>query len=196
MYFNAVGVSSSTGGPAVSGWYYCVMSSTTVGQAYAGVADLSGEWYAKPPETLGVVLSTTAGTCIPTLNTHFIAQRIKVPGGSLGASGILRVSDMVVCSSSANNKVSNLRFGGVTICGNAAGAAIVVTKSVRRQGLLYNRDDPKKQLYQGNIFYGLTDGAVSTATVDSTVDQYVDVTCGMAAATEWCGVRSLMVEIL
>lgn len=196
MFFNAVGVAGSVGGPAVSGWYYCVMSSTTVGQAYSILEYQTGEWLVRQPSALPDLLATTAGANTPTLNNHFVGPRIRVPAGTLGLNGVLRIHDLVIVSSSANAKSTIMRFGNASVCSNAAGAAITTTKTVRRIGFVYAQGATNKQIVQSNIFYGPVAADAAAATVDTAMDQYVDATVSITNAADWCGIASLFVEVL
>ena len=196
MYFNAVGEAGSVGGPAVSGWYYCIMSSTTVGKMYGGPADQAGEWLARIPSVLPSVTSTTAGANTPTINTSIVGPRILIPANTLGENGVLRVNDLLCVSNSAQQKTAASRIGPIVLVHNSAGALITTVNNVRRVSMLYMAGDRTKQFVQSNQYYGTTPAAAVFYSVDMGVDQYLETVVGITNVADWCGVLSLIAEVL
>lgn len=196
MYFNAVGVAGSVGGPAVSGWYYCIMSSTTVGKMYGGPADQAGEWLARIPSVLPSATSTTAGANTPTINTSIVGPRILIPANTLGENGVLRVTDLLCVSNSAQQKTAASRIGAIVLANNSVGSVITTANNVRRVSMLYMAGDRTKQFVQPYQYYGISPVAAIFYAVDMGVDQYLETAVGITNVADWCGVQSLIAEVL
>jgi len=127
IYFSGVGVNSSGGGPTSSGLYWCVMLSTTDGQAYALQAinivtsvlvtlatsafipfiPLSNQIAGQLPVTAGSHVQTTSAD-IPLIN-------ITIPAGFMGKNGAFRQITSVSMTNSAGSKSLKSKFGGTTI---------------------------------------------------------------------------------
>lgn len=181
LYFNGVGINGTTGGPATSGYYWCVMSSTTQGVAYAEKFD--PEIGAVPNlVTSTTPLVTVIGTNAPTLNTYITAAKVTIAGGSIGANGIIKGHDFLSFSNSANTKYASVRLGGEPIVYPAGLSSQV---SARREYWMYNRGVEDANLIQTFVYFGPTTGQPTLASINTAVDQPVVYALYIAAATDF-----------
>ena len=181
LYFNGVGINGTTGGPATSGYYWCVMSSATQGIAYA--ENFNPEIGAVPNlVTSTTPLVTVIGTNAPTLNTYITAAKVTIAGGSIGANGILKGHDFLSFSSSANTKYASVRLGGEPI---AYPAGLSSQVSARREYWMYNRGAEDANLIQTFVYFGPTTGQPTLASINTAVDQPLVYALYIAAATDF-----------
>jgi hypothetical protein len=88
LYLPAGAVS---GGAA--GLYWCVMSSTTVGQVYTKFADTSQNFVPSIPTGTLVNAVGSNAAYTQTINVSIVLCKITIPAGSLGANGQLRINN-------------------------------------------------------------------------------------------------------
>ena len=194
LWFSGAGAVGSTGGPAVSGLYWCVMSSTTSGQAYNVKADPASEFvpyiYAGSPSTL----PTTVGSHYAAVGTLITVASIRVPAGILGASGSIHGHDFLLYCNSAGIKRSMVLFGPTTIMSNNAGANMSVQTCARREWFMYQMDDGSSQLAQSSVQLGSTSGQSAFFELNMNADQFLRVALNVDAATDYIMVQHLFVE--
>ena len=205
--FVGVGVNSSTGGPAATGLYWCVMNSTTEGQAYAfpsittstavPVINLTNAPtssfvpYIPLASQLNGLLPTTAGTHAPTTNNYIAVASVLIPGNLMGANGCIRIDSYASINSSAGTKGIANGFGGNVFLGTGGTTAVALGSS----NLVRNRGVTNAQV-NGPIgtFTGTT---ASFLSVDTTVDQYAIITLNQISDSgDWIILQGATVEIL
>lgn len=184
LYFNGVGINGTTGGPATSGYYWCIMSSTTQGVAYAEKFD----------PTLGSIpkrvanptaLITVTGANAPTLNTYITAAKVTIAGGSIGANGILKGRDYLSYNNSATLKSSIVTFSSTTLISNNAGGSFSTQRGARREYTLYNIGFEDRNLSQQNIYTGSVVAQAALGSIDTAVDQQMTYILSTSSATDF-----------
>jgi hypothetical protein len=189
LYLPAGAVS---GGAA--GLYWCVMSSTTVGQVYTTFADTSQKFtpYIPTGSLVNAVGSNAAYTQI--INTNITLINAIVPGNSMGASGGLRSMQQFSCANNANGKSVQLQFGSGSIIYSAgisgsAGAQTLAT--IRNCGVT------NSQVSNFNSLTGLgTSANMGYYSNDTTVDQPILVLANISVATDYIIFEAGSLEVL
>lgn len=194
LWFSGVGAVGSTGGPAATGLYWCIMSSPTSGQAYSVKADPASEFVpyiyagALPP------LPTTAGSHIAATGVFITVASVKIPGGLLGPSGSIHGHDFLLYNNTAGIKRSTVLFGPTTLMSNNAGASLSVQTCVRREWFLYQVDDGASQLSQSSVHFGSTSGQSVVFSTNMSTDQSLRLALSLDVATDVILVQHLFVE--
>lgn len=176
IYFAGAGINGSTGGPAASGLYWCLMSSATDGQAYALSGDPSVAWVPYVPAATPPLLATTSGSHIPTLSVNITALNVTVPAGLLGKSGAIHGRDAIICSNSANPKPSLVQLAGSALMSNNAGGLVTASSFIRRDFSFYNAGDEKFNFTNAYVYLGVTPAMPIYTAIDTTVDQSLRIT--------------------
>jgi len=209
LRFSGVGVNSSTGGPAATGLYWCVMNSTTSGQAYAlqpvniitavpvTLPLLTGTTPFVPfvplANQLNGLLPVTAGTHGPSLAGAYLpVATVLIPSGLMGANGSIRTDCVFSCNGSVGVKTAAPGFGGIVFLGQGSSSAShtagVITSITRNRGVT----NAQVNTQIGNV----TNTANSYQTIDTTVDQLYTFTLNIGStATDWMILQGGTVEI-
>lgn len=121
-----------------SGWYYTNWTAATLAVVYAdmytsGVPQIPG---APTP------LTTVAGAYTQTTGVDIFGPSYAIPGGFLGQNGFIEWNRVVNNTSSANNKVFNMFFGGVIFQGYTQS----VNPRAAGQGTIKNRGRANAQI--------------------------------------------------
>ena len=139
----------------------------------------------------GVASSHTGDTAETTLASF------TLPGGAMGANGVLRVTTLWSYSNSASNKT--LRLGGLS--GSAFQATVATTSNIAViQRTIQNRNSQSSQIgfnaASAASFTTVGSGsAVVTGAVDTSVDQSIVITGQPASAGESVTLESCLVEL-
>ena len=194
LWFSGAGVVGSTGGPAASGLYWCIMSSPTSGQAYNVKGDPAGEFV--PYIYVGALplLPTTAGSHLAMAGVFITVASVKIPAGLLEASGSLHGHDLLLYNNTAGAKRSTVTAGSTVLMSNNAGALLNSHTSVRRDFFLYQIDDGTSQVSQSSIIFGTTAGQPQFPSIDMAADQYVRWALSLDVATDCILVQHLFLE--
>ena len=202
--FVGVGVNSSTGGPAATGLYWCVMNSTTEGQAYAfpsittstAVPVITGNSAFTPyiplASQLAGLLPTTAGTHAPLTNTYYPVANVTIPGGIMGANGSIRTDMVFTTNSSAGTKIAAPTFANVVFYPQSVSSTNFIGVA---SGITRNRGVTNAQISSpiGNSANNNT----TFQSIDTTVDQLAGVNLNITTAnTDWVILQGCTIEIL
>ena len=198
MYFAGVGVNSSTGGPASSGLYWCVMLSATVGQAYALPsltidpspfvlnADNTNFIPYIPLANQLSLLPVTAGSHVQTTGDDITLTSMTMPGNSMGANGMLRFSLMNRTLSNANTKYTGYYVGTANNINN-----YTTTVGIFSNGFTFrNRGVQNSQVWQS------IGGSVVTSAVDTSVNQKIILVGRIDTATDFMVQEGFTIEVL
>jgi predicted Zn-dependent protease len=173
MYFPAAAFNPST----AAGFYYCVMSTTTVGTVYTNYFDpaTSAEFTgAKPTGALVTTIGT--GSQYTAVTTAIAAFRATIPGSAMGAFGN---ADILVCSSNDGTgatKTTTTKFGGTSVCSSSQ-----TTTTLSKTGAaVSNRGSTGRQVAQS-----LVPANVYMA-IDTNADVAVTVELASGATTAHC----------
>jgi hypothetical protein len=110
-------------------------------------------------------------------NTLFTAT---IPGGVMGANGVLSIRTKWQYTNSANNKVFRARLGASQLCtftATTSGCGAFVWD-------INNRNSESAQLGTNGGGGGVAGGTVDTATIDTSADQTLTITAQKATGTE------------
>jgi hypothetical protein len=209
LRFSGVNINSSTGGPTSSGLYWCIMNSTTSGQAYAlqpvnistpvpvTLPLLTGTTpfvpYVPLTSQLNGLLPTTAGTHGPSVaGAYLVAASVIIPGNLMGANGSIRTDCVFSCNGSVNTKQAAPGFGGTVFYGQGTSSASqimgVITSITRNRGFTNSQVNSPI----GNVTLTFS----SYQTVDTTVDQLYYFTLNIGTtATDWMILQGGTVEV-
>jgi hypothetical protein len=169
---------------SAAGFYYTVMSSTTVGQVFnntytTGVPTIPSSPTAFSTTGPGSFAAVTARTTLITLT---------LPGGLMGLNGSIDGESLWSATNNANAKTLFFSFGGTDLFPTAATSALVLHDT----RVVGNRGSASVQLAQ----VGSAQGGWSTANTAHgyiTVNTASDVTLTWAAtkatATDWLGLE-------
>ena len=172
----------------LEGLYYARFSSTTACQLYTDAA--------------GTITPTgiTAGAYVGG-TTEAILTSLTIPGGSMGANGMIRAQSSWGCSNSANTKIARTRLDG-TLFGQIA---VTTVTSVGMMNGIKNRGNPAIQLQpaggSGGPSVALGGNASSSSnnnqtTINTAVDTTLTFTGKLVVATDFMILETCTVEIL
>ena len=172
----------------LEGLYYARFSSTTACQLYTDAA--------------GTITPTgiTAGAYVGG-TTEAILTSLTIPGGSMGANGMIRAQSSWGCSNSANNKTARTRFAGVLFA--SVGQTTVASFSMMNG--IKNRGNPAIQFQagsgSGSVSTTLGGGPASSnnnaqSTIDTSVDTTLTFRGQLAVATDFMVLETCTIEIL
>jgi hypothetical protein len=203
LRFAGVGVNSSTGGPASSGLYWCVMNSTTEGQAYALpavntvtsllviTASSAFTPYIPLASQLNGLLPTTAGTHVQTTAAQITVANITIPANAMGLNGGFRTLTNETHNNSAGVKIARNTFGGSLI-------GYTLNNTTSLGGTLANQTR-NRGVANAQVSF-LTYNAPGFAQVFTNIDTTSDVALlwqiNIATATDWMILQGTTVEML
>ena len=180
---------------SAAGWYFTVMSSTTVGQVFnnqytTGVV----------PVPTGAIANLGNGTQVPFVSTGpgaytgvittVTGPQINLPGNSLGQNSSLRFTLVSSNNNSAGAKVASAVFGASTVLTSSQ----TTSTGAVQTGFLSNQGSLKNQVFVQSETTGTLGN--SHATNDTTTDLVVSATCSIAVATDVVVIESLVVELV
>lgn len=187
LYLPASSIYATSGGnPA--GWYYAVMTSTTVGTVYnntytSGIPAI--------PATVAWV--TTGPGAYTTLTAAVVAQTVSLPAGTLGINGLLRCHAAVSANNSAGAKTNVLSLGGVA-CRTG-----VITTSIGQAFTTHIANagaTNQQRALDGSFGDSALWTAVQLLAQDTTAALAVALSLQVAVATDWIYTQRLLVEVL
>lgn len=145
--------------------------------------------------TSNIGTGTITGTAKQAIYSGF------VPGGSIGKNGSLKIYLRIGVSNSVNAKTFEVAFGGVAfVVLNAVFMATIGTML-----LITNKNDERIQqktssigsgLFLGGGAYNASDDTWTTSTIDTTLDQLVEIKVTKALGTEIAFLDSILVELV
>ena len=136
-----------------------------------------------------VAASHTGSTAKTTLAT------VTVPGGAMGANGVLRITSLWSHSNNANNKTPRIEFGGTQFYGTA----LTTTATSRMYHSIANRNAANSQVggAASEIFnWGSTAGALTTSSVNTSADQSLVFSGQLANSGDAIALENYLVELL
>jgi hypothetical protein len=179
--------SAVVGGSA--GWYYTVFSSTTVGQVYTAYQATMVRPYI--PDTLTAAVGSNAAYTQP-LGADIVLGTVKIPANLLGANGAVDVHAFTSFLTSANDKITKLKFGASTVVTNTA----TTTTGISFRKRVQNRGTAKQVIH---AVFETGAGVATTASqlaIDTTADVAVTITGQLETAAEYMVLESLCVEVV
>lgn len=176
---------NSITGANAAGFYWTVMSSTTVGTIYNTVytpGTNTGAGSFAVPSSPTPFSGTTGGAFSNATNTNIPAIRLVVAGNSLGPNGNVKTRIAFRNNNTANTKTCLTTFGGTGIGFNAG---VTTTLLNGQRSTFWNAGKTNVQAGYTNDTQN-TSGAPQSAAIDTTVNQNLDVNLKLVtAATDW-----------
>jgi len=165
-----------------AGWYYFVASSTTAGTVYNNLYSW-GDPRLAVPATPTAFATTGPGGVTPQLAV-ISGPSFTLPGGALGANGMLRHFHEATFPATASNKTLALRFGGTNANSNTINSGTNVSAGFI--GTVRNRNSQSRQISNTYGTYSGQSGAASrqVMTVNTAVDITVDYRMTLTAASD------------
>lgn len=160
------------------GWYYCVFSTTTVGQVYTAFKATMDAPHIPP------VLTLVAGS--NSSYTQATAADIQmggatVPANLLGAAGSLEYCSFLSYNSTAGNKTAKLKFGAGVVVSSVATSTTGLTIRKKLQQRATN-----SQVIQASLETGATVSVAPTLlAIDTTADVVASFSGQIATATDY-----------
>jgi hypothetical protein len=187
---------SGTVSGGAAGLYWCVMSSTTVGQVYTNFADTSQKFtpYIPTGTLVNAVGSNAAYT--QTTGADIVVANLTLPANSLGINGSVRGKFLVEMPSNANGKTSRwfLNGQGFSFTNPSSVTGHFTQFGFSNRGLT-NSQFMANTEYSSGGFGSFSNPAFAT-TIDTTVDTTITLTLNIATATDFQIVDTLMLEVL
>ena len=113
-----------------AGWYYAIMSSTTVGVVYTNYqATMSLPLALGAAATLTVATGSNSG--YTGVTTEVTMASAVIPAGLLGTNGAVIAEGLWAHNSTAGAKVSKIAFGGSTLL--SVSATTTLTTDIRKK---------------------------------------------------------------
>lgn len=118
---------------------------------------------------------------------------IVIPGGIMGANGMLRVQLLLSCVNNANAKTVNIKLGGalVTALGFASNDRAVVEVYVINRNNLAAQSFSASQKVNSQSFTGMSTGAI-----DTSADRTLTISATLANVADTVTLERYTVEVL
>lgn len=173
---------------SAAGWYYAVMSSTTVGQVFNNVYTTGLPTIPASP----TAFATTGPGAFTGVTTAVTGPSVTVPANALGPNGVLRASHAWSFPGNANNKTVAIAFGGTTI------VSTTQTANLSLSGLLTlaNRGVANAQVGGNSVTIGATGISVPNFAINTAVSQPLAMVGTMVVATDFIIMESLLIEVI
>lgn len=146
--------------------------------------------------------SAASGMSVTGTTSETILATVQIPGGAMGANGIIRVTSLWSMTSSANTKTLTWRFGaaGAGIGGTTYSGTPVTTSSLFHDMRLVRNitASTQKGLSSGNPTGGLgvSSGALVTSSVNTANAAEVAFTATLTNTGETITLESYLVELI
>lgn len=129
-----------------------------------------------------------------TVDTPLLTQ--KIPGGSMGKTGTLRVAIMASYPNSANNKVLSVKFGGVLFAQTTLSTSGLFKGVLEIENFDYNVQRGAGATAGIAFAANGTTGAIQAFSVDTSVDQDLVISVANASAAEATVLEKVRIEVV
>jgi hypothetical protein len=179
------------GGNANSaGWYYTLLTSTTVGTVYNN-AYTTGQPFI--PGSAVLTAFAGAGSGYTGVTTAQAALTFTMPGNSLGANGVLEMSGVIGYNGSTNNKTVTVKIGSTTVFSLVQATA--ANKAYQFYIQVQNQGATNAQMVQNTGATGASTVVNTYSSIDTTANQTITVNITNATATDWTSIESFSAVI-
>lgn len=187
IYLPASAISAGS----AAGWYYCAMSSATLGTVFNNTY-VSGTPTIPATPVAFVTTGPGAYTGVITLQT---AQSVSIPGNSMGPNGTIRYSFTMSCPNNADTKLVNAAYSTfiVATASVTANPSATVTRSFSNRGVTNSQVNDGGQ---GLFGPGLSGAVPLLAAIDSTQAQAFTLQAQLAVATDYIVIERYLIELL
>jgi hypothetical protein len=138
-----------------------------------------------------LVLATTGTlTCCAGATTETFVTSLRIPGGSMGPNGVIRLECLWTHPNSANSKTFLYRFGATSgLLGTLISGAPVATTSATTQTLNILRNSNATNVQTaypgaGSTPFGFAGAALVAMAIDTSADTFINIDATTASAGE------------
>ena len=175
----------------LAGWYYAIMSSTTVGVVYTNFQATMTQ-----PLALGAAASLTVATGSNSgytgVTTAVQMAAAVVPAGVMGATGAVIAEGNFSHNSTAGNKTEAITFGGQTVLSVVSTTTLGLDIRKRIQNRATN-----SQIIRVAVDTGAAQSvAPSLLAIDTTAEVTVAFTGQLAVATDTLVLENFLIELV
>ena len=177
-----------------AGLYWCVFSSTTVGQVYTNFADPASEFIPSIP--VGTLVAATGSNSAYTQSTGADVTLVNVllPANSMGVTGSLIISPFVASPNNANNKIWRTKSGSTNL-----NSTTNTTATADARPVIF-RNAGAANLNFSNGFLGYAQGGstypYNRLAIDTSANQTITFTGQMAVATDYIALDAICFEVV
>lgn len=174
-----------------AGWYYAIMSSTTVGVVYTNYQATMTQ-----PLALGVAATLTVATGSNSgytgVTTEVTMAAAVIPAGLLGTTGRVVAEGNWAHNSSAGAKVAKVAFGGSTVLS----VSDTTTLGIDIRKTIQNRS-ASSQIIRVAVDTGAAQSVAPTLlAIDTSAEVTVALTGSIATATDTMVLENFLIEVL
>lgn len=183
------GAIAASGPGSAAGWYFCQMSSATVGTVFNNVYTTGIPTIPASP----AAFATTGPGAYTGVTTAVTGPTISVPGLAMGANGVLETLVSFSFPNNANNKTLNTLFGVTTILSFTRTTAVSEAQNVYIQ----NRGVSNSQITSNGPVPTANSGSQwSVFNVDTTTAQNLAFGGQLATATDFLVIERFLIEVM
>jgi hypothetical protein len=175
----------------LAGWYYAIMSSTTVGVVYTNYQATMTQ-----PLALGAAATLTAavgsGSAYTGVTSEVQMAAAVIPAGLLGATGAVIAEGNWSHNSSAGAKVAKVAFGGSTVLSvsDTTTLGIDIRKKIQNRAAA-------SQVIRVAVDTGAAQSVAPTLlSIDTAAEVTVALTGSIATATDTMVLENFLIEVL
>lgn len=176
-----------------AGLYWCVFSSTTVGQVYTAFNAASSEFIPNIPSPVVAAVGSNVAYTQATAS-DIVLVNITLEAGALGLNGSFRLLPYVASPNNANNKIWKTKAAASTLNSTTNTTAVADARPV------VMRNFGSYSLNFASGFIGYSQGGstypYTRLTVDTSVDVSVTITGQLAVATDYLCLDAFSFEVL
>lgn len=175
-----------------AGLYYCVFSSTTVGQVYTAYGVATAAWQPSIPATLvAAVGSNAAYTTATGADAPLLC--FSLSPGVMGLKGAIRADVHAANNNSVGNKILKQKLGAATVNTTTSTTDVVPLQETT----VVNRGVAAKQLVRTRNFTASAVAATSAyATVNTAAASTFSITGQLATATDYLVIEAVTYELI
>lgn len=185
MYMPAAAIAAGS----AAGWYFCQMSSTTVGTLFNNTYTSGTPTIPASPTAFS---TTGPGAYTQTTASDITAISIPIAGNSIGVNGGIECSMMSFNNNTAGTKKVAFYFGGSSAGGGSqtTSTASSFMRSIRNRGVT------GAQVAINNVFGDASTGSATYMSKDTTASQNVELKPNIATATDYVVIEWFCVKLL
>lgn len=122
-----------------------------------------------------------------------VLKTVKVPGGTMGKNGMLRITTLWSWNNTTGTKVVQIAFAGSVTHGSSG----TTSQSIELQKSIRNRNSESAQVIHNVPNLSTVSGtAVTTIAVDTSVDQDITFLANLSVATDTATLESYLIEVI
>ena len=172
------------------GWYYVIMSSTTVGVVYTAYqATMTLPFAMLPAAQMTVAVGSNSAYTQSTSSVTMAS--VSVPSNTMGENGELSFDGLFSYNNSAGAKVAGCSFGGSTVLtvSGTTTLSVNITKSVQNRAT-------NQQVIRVSVDAGTSSSVAPTLlAIDTTADVTAAFTGSIAVATDYLVLENFNISV-